>query len=94
MFWPKSFSSENLATFGLVPKSTGVASASALDTTEDGNNEVSQLAPKSKPKKPTDFESENAKSSRSHCVLCKAKISKDVLRLGINVEAAEVSFNF
>ena len=97
VFWPKSYSSENLACFGVAPivSSASASAANSAVDAEDADSEVnySSLQPaaaKSKPKKPTDFESEYAKSARSHCVLCKGKIAKDVLRMGINV-AIEVN---
>jgi hypothetical protein len=41
-------------------------------------------------RKPSDYETEYAKSARSHCVQCNKKINKDALRMGMNVMNEEV----
>ncbi len=94
MFWPKSFTSENLVTFGV--------GGSVLEETNEIDDEViqskttSQLkkTPKSQPRSLSEYQSEYAKSGRSLCNKCKEKIAKDHLRFGINVDHDEVNTFF
>ena len=89
VFWPKSFSAENLAVFGI-----GNKAADGEEPTGDDEDEAvtKKVTPKPKSRKPADFECEYAKSARSSCVQCEQKIGKDVLRIGLNVMHEEVIF--
>jgi hypothetical protein len=90
VFWPRVFDTDNFNAMNGISNNTTVnpgdltAAASAETNTQAAA--AAAAKPVKKSGKPKDFAAEYAKTSRAHCRVCKAQISKDVLRMSIMVQ--------